>query len=160
MKNPVPPPGNVLYKLPDEATQATDKARNRRLAWILGITIPVVLIALVVGMFFGIFALLANSDVAKLAVSRAQQNPEMVARLGLPMRHSIWVKGNIETTGSAGKAELTLPLTGPKSAGSLYLKAHKVAGVWKFDELEFRQDGSSIPLDLLADPGTPKVISQ
>jgi hypothetical protein len=57
------------------------------------------------------------------------------------------VTGSINVDGTSGRAELSMPLSGPKARGSLNLKARKADGAWTFSRLvvEF-DDGRRIDL--------------
>jgi hypothetical protein len=59
------------------------------------------------------------------------------------------VLGNIETTPTSGRAELAIPVSGPKGSGTLYVEAHKQAGLWKVDSLQLGIKDSEERTDLL-----------
>ena len=102
-----------------------------------------------------VFGLLANSEPAQMSVAMAQSNPALVERLGTPLTRGRWVSGNISVSDASGNAELSIPISGPKGHGTLYVEAKKHAGLWHLDLLQFGADGSDARLDLLVQE-TPK----
>jgi hypothetical protein len=126
---------------------------SNRKAWILGISIGTTVLCLIAAFVFSVFGLLAHSAAAKLALSTAESNPTLVAQLGTPVQTGRFVTGSVEVQNSTGRADLAIPLAGPKGTGTLYTQAHETAGVWRLDLLEFHKDGSSVPINLL--PAAP-----
>jgi len=45
------------------------------------------------------------------------------------------VTGNISEVNSSGKADLVIPIRGPKGEASIYVTASKSPGEWNFDNL-------------------------
>ena len=114
----------------------------------------VVLVLLVVVIFAVVvcaivFLAMSNSEVDNKAFALAEQNPMLTERLGSPLRKGWFVGGSIETTPASGHAELAIPVSGPRGSGTLYVEAHKQAGLWKIDLLQFGSKGSEERLDLL-----------
>ena len=90
-----------------------------------------------------------SSDAYKLAMQKAQNDPRVVQRLGTPIESGMFVGGSINVAGSSGKADLTIPISGPKGKGTIYLDATKFAGEWKFNRLEVGFEGDPNRIDLL-----------
>ncbi len=104
----------------------------------------------------GIFSILGNSDACKLAVAQAQKSPAVIERLGTPIERGRFVSGNVNVqAGGTGRAELSIPLHGPKGEGTLYVEARKRSGVWSFGTLEFSQKGDATALNLLSETAKP-----
>jgi hypothetical protein len=104
------------------------------------------------GFVIFIFSLLKNSDVAKEALARARSNPSVVEHLGTPIKVGWFVSGSINLYGGSGDANLSVPISGPKGKGTIYLSAHKSAGTWTYSVLQVEVDGSRERIDLLAQP--------
>jgi hypothetical protein len=83
-------------------------------------------------------------------MASAGTNPSIIARIGQPIQAGIFISGSIEVTVPAGKADLAIPISGPKGRGTLYVAAVKKAGIWSLTDPEFGVDGDSRRLDLLA----------
>ncbi|MDO9306593.1 MAG: cytochrome c oxidase assembly factor Coa1 family protein, partial [Mesorhizobium sp.] len=69
--------------------------------------------------------------------------------LGDDIAAGFWVWGNISVSaGGTGRAELSIPLSGSKGAGSAYVQAVKTGGAWDLLLLVVRADGSNVPIVL------------
>jgi len=97
-----------------------------------------------------LFALIGDSEVCKLAYARAQSSSAVQQRLGEPIKRGFFVSGTIEILGPDGKADIEIPISGPKGKGTLYALARKSAGVWKFETLDATFDGGSERISILA----------
>jgi hypothetical protein len=129
----------------------TEKPRaDNRWKWAVAAVVVVALLGLL-SLFGFVFALLRNSDAARLAIAKAEESPALIERIGQPMQAGWLVTGNVESNPASGQAALVIPLSGPKGAGKLYVEAHKRAGQWQLDLLQFAPDGSAERLDLLPD---------
>jgi hypothetical protein len=114
------------------------------------------IVAGIAGVFLlSIFAVLSDSDISKLAFTTAQTDTVVQQRLGTPLKRGFFTSGSIETSGPSGRADIAIPISGPKSKGTLYAVARKSAGFWKFDTLQIAFDGDPKRVDLLANNATP-----
>jgi len=109
-------------------------------------------IALIMTFAFGV---MRSSDAYKVALARAKASPAVVEALGTPIQEGYFTSGNVNVTGPSGNAELSIPISGPKGNGTIYLEARKSAGEWSFSKLLVKIEKSSKRIDLLAEPGTP-----
>jgi hypothetical protein len=105
----------------------------------------------------GIFALIMSwmrsSDVALEAVARAQANPAVAQRLGGRVEEGWLTSGSINVgTGGSGDANLTVPISGPKGNGAVYVTARRIAGVWNYSEMIAGIESTGEKIDLLAGP--------
>jgi hypothetical protein len=91
-----------------------------------------------------------GSDVAKEAVARAQSNALVMQRLGAPISEGWLVGGSINVSPGSGDADLSVPISGPKGTGTVYVKAQKSTGAWAYNSMVATFDGSSEKIDLLA----------
>jgi hypothetical protein len=117
---------------------------RRNWKWILG-TLPAV------GLLGAIIAVVAfnSSDATKLALATARSNSALIERLGQPIQSGWFIGGSIEVTPGSGKADLAIPISGPKGKGTVYALAVKTAGIWRLTLLQFGADGDSKRLQLL-----------
>jgi len=103
----------------------------------------------------GIIALvlsgMRNSDVCRLAMAYVRQDEVVLQKLGSPIEQGWLMSGTMQTSGGSGTADLSLPISGPKGKGKLYLTAEKRAGEWKFSTLVLRIEGETEAIDLLRD---------
>jgi hypothetical protein len=136
---------------PSTATPVKQRFLSKKGKWAAGIAIGVVVL-----LFVGIFALIANSEVCQLAVEQAQSNSAVAERLGKPIKRGLWVSGNIEVSGPSGRANLEIPLSGPRGKGTLYAVAVRSVGIWKFEALQLAVRGDPNRIDLLSVPLPPR----
>lgn len=113
------------------------------------------LIFLLVGFGAGVLSLVEfsfhSSEAFQQAVARAQANPQVRALLGEPIRAQWTVSGDLHVNGSSGRADLSIPISGPNGKGTIRAIAIKNAGVWTFTFLRVTVGGRCV--DLL--PGQP-----
>jgi len=95
-----------------------------------------------------------SSDAYKMAMEKAQTDPRVIERLGTPIEAGMFVGGSIKVEGTSGKADLTIPISGPKGEGAIYLDATKFAGDWTFNRLEVGFKGDPNRVNLL-EPALP-----
>lgn len=92
-----------------------------------------------------------STDAYREALVRARANPEVREALGEPIEPGWFVQGKVNVSGPAGDADLSIPLSGPKGKGTLYLSARKESGQWEYKTLEVAVDGRTERINLLAD---------
>jgi hypothetical protein len=55
-----------------------------------------------------------NSDVSKLAFAAAQASPAVKEQLGESIKRGFFTSGSIEISGPTGKADIAIPISGPR----------------------------------------------
>jgi len=123
--------------------------------------VPVGCLGLLV-VFAGFIALLGgvlmggmkSTDAYREALTRAQASPEVREALGEPVKAGWFVQGKVNVSGPSGDADLSVPLSGPKGKGTLYITAKKQAGRWEYEILEVAVDGRQERIKLLT-PTSP-----
>ena len=116
----------------------------------VGCLIPLVLaIAVCAGIVGLVFQSMKSSWAYSEGVKLAVHNKEVVAALGEPVTPGWTVSGSVNVSGSSGHADLTIPLSGPRGKGTLYVVARKEAGQWKFTRAEVEVEGRKERIDLL-----------
>ena len=115
----------------------------------------VLLLALFVGgLVTFVFGLLKSSEPYQHAVAVASSNPDVVRELGAPVAPAWYLSGSESESGSSGDAELTIPLKGSLHRGTVYVRAKKIEGVWRYDKLEMLVEGREVRIELLPAPPT------
>jgi cytochrome oxidase complex assembly protein 1 len=87
----------------------------------------------------------------QLALSKVQANADVVSRFGEPIRAGVFVRGQMRTSGSEGKANLAFPISGTKASGTVYVRALAEDGAWQLIGLAVIVDGTNERL-MLANP--------
>ncbi|MEJ2747030.1 MAG: cytochrome c oxidase assembly factor Coa1 family protein [Anaerolineae bacterium] len=137
---------------------ATGKKRRNIILISCGVLTAVALcVLLIVGGVTGIVAVafgsIKSSDVYQGALTEATTNSELINTLGEPIKAGLIPSGSISVENGTGEASLSIPISGPKGKGTLYVEATKSAGTWTYTVLEVAVDGRSDRIDLLAGAG-------
>ena len=90
-----------------------------------------------------------HSDIYAQALAKARANPQVIEKIGRPLKAGWLASGNLNTSGASGDVDLSIPLSGPRGKGTLHLVAKKSAGVWKVATLQVEVAGEAQPIDLL-----------
>ena len=100
------------------------------------------------GIVLVVFTAMKSTDVYKVALRRAQANPKVQQALGAPIHDGLFVSGHTNASGGSGEADLSIPISGSKGKGTIYLVATKTAGEWQYSTLVVKtDDGESIDLN-------------
>lgn len=145
---PVPP-----YPLVPGPVEKSWLDRHARWKIPLGCLIVILLLCAFVAIVFTVVEVsFSKSVVYQQALARAGRNPEVVSRLGEPLKPGRVLQGQINVSGSTGNASMNIPVTGPRGKGTIVLKAHKLNGAWVFRTLYLQLDGQSGTVNLIASP--------
>lgn len=106
-------------------------------------------LVLMVGFVALIMGAIRSSDVAKASVAMAQSNRRVVQHLGAPIAEGWLLSGSVNVSNASGDADLSVPISGPKGKGTVYVTAHKSAGRWNYSLMQVAIDASDEKIDLL-----------
>ena len=129
--------------------------RNQSCVWTGGgccgclLLLLLVLVGLPLGGGVALFQGLKSSPVYQQAVEAAQQDPRLIEALGEPIETGLAFSGSINTSGSSGEADYSIPLKGPEGRAKLFAVATKTAGIWRFELLEAALEETNERIDLL-----------
>lgn len=87
-----------------------------------------------------------SSEPYREGVARAQENSELLAILGSPMQEPFMPFGQIKVNGGYGRANLSITLRGPNGRATVYVRALKSEGEWRYDRIVARTNGREILL--------------
>jgi hypothetical protein len=96
--------------------------------------------------YLGVSKLITESPVFKLALEKAEKNPEVATTLGTPLHAGFGVSGSLNETNGDGNADFSIPLEGPKGKGSLVVRATGRNGKWDYATLQVEAGGKTIEL--------------
>jgi Cytochrome oxidase complex assembly protein 1 len=102
-----------------------------------------------------IFGAMRSSDAYVGALGRSRASPAVVAALGTPIEPGFFVTGTINLTDSTGRAELAIPISGPKADATISVEATKALGVWHFNHLVVQIVQTGRRIDLSEAPQPP-----
>jgi hypothetical protein len=113
------------------------------------LSLLVLFLAFTGAIVFVVFGALKSTDVYKRAVARAQADLRVRAALGDDVHPGIFLSGNTNASGGAGDANLSIPISGNKGKGTIYVVATKSAGEWVYSQLVVKTEGGET-IDLAA----------
>jgi hypothetical protein len=143
-------PFNLRQSAPGASTWF---ARNWKWVLPLGILLLLLLFASFVGsILFIVESSFRHSDCYVQALARAGADPQVVEKIGQPIEAGWTASGSINVSGPSGDADISIPISGPKGKGTVYLVAKKSAGRWEFQTLQIEVQGEKERIDLLRPP--------
>lgn len=96
-----------------------------------------------------VFSAMKSTDVYKDALARAKAHPSVIEVLGSPIKEGFLVSGNTNVNGASGEANLSIPISGPKGKGTIYVAANKALGEWNYSGLVVEIEKTRQRIDLL-----------
>jgi hypothetical protein len=98
-------------------------------------TVALLFLAFVGSIVVIVFSAMKSTDVYKDALARAQRDAAVIDALGSPIKDGFLLSGNTNVNGAAGESNLTIPISGPKGKGTIYVSAKKSLGEWNYSGL-------------------------
>ena len=86
-------------------------------------------------LFFGVTKLLADATPSQYAIAQASKNENVIAILGDSIEKDGIISGNISFTNGDGTANLSIPISGTKTSGTIKVVAIKTDGIWVYETL-------------------------
>lgn len=109
-------------------------------------------VVLVIGAFvvfaFGVLYFISQSGPGDMAFEAAKKSEILREALGEPMEKGWFVNGNVSINNNSGKADLTIPVSGPKGSAEMHIIAEMKEGIWHFSEAKATISGRTDPVDL------------
>jgi hypothetical protein len=96
-----------------------------------------------------VFSAVKSSDVYKDALARAKTHPAVIEALGSPVTEGLLLSGNTNVNAAYGEANLSIPVSGPKGKGTIYVAATKSLGRWNYSGLVLEIARTHQRVDLL-----------
>jgi hypothetical protein len=96
-----------------------------------------------------VFSAMKSTDVYKDALARAQVHPSVIEAFGAPIKEGFLVSGSTNVNGASGEANLSIPISGPKGKGTIYVSANKSLGRWNYSGLIVEIEKTRQRFDLL-----------
>ncbi len=110
--------------------------RRWKLAVGLGVVASLLLLSgFVVAVFSLTIGLMKKSGAYQQAVAAARADSDVTATLGTPIEEGFFVMGRIELNNDGGYANLSIPISGPNGAATIFAEADKSRGRWSFHTL-------------------------
>ena len=114
-----------------------------------GFTVALLFVVFVGSLLLIVFSAAKSTDVYKEALARAKTDPAVIEALGSPIKDGFLVSGNANVNGPSGESNLAIPISGPKSKGTIYVSAKKSLGEWNYSGLVVEVGQTHERIDLL-----------
>lgn len=113
---------------------------NRNWKWVVPTGGCLFLLILIVGfvssIFFGVTAMLSNSQAHSDAMTRATSNEIVIDRLGQPIESNGMNGGSVHYKNGHSSADITIPIKGPKGAAVIRVEGSGVDEIWTYKKME------------------------
>ena len=109
-------------------------------------------VAFVAAVVLIVFSAVKSTDVYKDALTQAKAHPAVIEALGSPITEGFLLSGNTNVNGASGEANLSIPVSGPKGKGTIYVAATKSLGRWNYSGLVLEIAKTDQRIDLLQRP--------
>ena len=116
------------------------------------LSIAVLFVAFIASVVLIVFSAVKSTDVYKDALTRAKAHPAVIEALGSPITEGFLVSGNTNVNGASGESNLSIPISGPKGKGTIYVAATKSLGRWNYSGLIMEIAETHQRIDLLERP--------
>ena len=97
---------------------------------------------------FLVTASFKSSEPYATALQAASENPSVQEQVGIPLEGKFFPSGSIELKNANGKANLEIPVSGPKGTATIYVVGTKAAGKWSYSTLLVEIDATNEQIDL------------
>ena len=105
--------------------------------------------AFVLSIILVAFGAIKSTEIYRDALAKAKSHPAVIEALGEPIKDGLFVSGNTNVNAASGEANLSIPISGPKGKGTIYVKAEKSLGRWNYTDLVFENQKTRERIDLL-----------
>ena len=123
-----------------------NRRRGGCLGGLIGCGVTIFFLLFTVGIVAFVFGVMRSSDAYQMAMSELQQNERAISILGEPIEAGWFTSGSINTSGSSGTADLSIPVSGPDGKGRLFVLANKSVGQWEIEQLVLEVNNERINL--------------
>ncbi|QKX04506.1 hypothetical protein HN014_06120 [Aquimarina sp. TRL1] len=113
------------------------------------LTIVVLFFVFLGSLFFGVSSLMTGSDPYKEGIAKAKQDTYLIELLGEPIETNGIMQGSISIENNTGKADISVPIKGPKGTATLYVEGTKTDGEWSYEEIYVIIQETDEQIDLL-----------
>jgi len=118
-----------------------------------GITLLFVGFATVI--FLGMLGMMRSSEPYQVAVDKAKNSKLAQQALGTPIEAGKFPSGSFSTEGTFKKAELSIPVSGPKAKGRIMVRGEKSGKDWVYHRMVLVVGDDESEIDLLAESEPP-----
>nr|WP_298996690.1 cytochrome c oxidase assembly factor Coa1 family protein [uncultured Allomuricauda sp.] len=110
------------------------------------LTLIIICIVFFATLFFGATKLMEDSQPYEYAFELINNDEQLINLLGKPIEKDGMVQGSINWHNGQKKAELVIPIAGPKDSGTLYIDAYGEGDTWNYREIRVEIHNTSVNL--------------
>lgn len=114
-----------------------------------GLLIPVIFLLMWAPLFLALGSIMSNNDAYMMSLEKVQSDDRIIQAMGEPIEAGWFTTGSISTSGSKGKADLSIPISGSKCKGRIYSQSERRLGEWEVLLLVVKLDCNSKKLILI-----------
>lgn len=105
--------------------------------------------------FLGMIGMMRSSEPYIAAIRKANESPLAKQALGSPIEAVRFPSGSLSADGESKRAELNIPVSGPKGKGKLEVRAVKAGKDWTYHRMVLVVGEGEAEIDLLAESQPP-----
>jgi hypothetical protein len=118
------------------------------LGTLLGLILAVAVFGFsIFAIFTGVSAALKSSEPYKVAVARARADDKVGAALGKPLDEG-FPMGTINTNNNTGDVDFSIPISGPKGKGTIYVVGTRSGATWTYSKMSVTITATGETIDL------------
>ena len=115
------------------------------------LTLIVLFVGFIVSICLIVFGAIKSTGAYQDALAKAKTNPAVIEALGSPIKDGLFVSGSSNVNGASGESNLSIPISGPKGKGTIYVSAKKSLGRWQYSNLVVEIQSTGERIDLLGE---------
>ncbi|MEO0525848.1 MAG: cytochrome c oxidase assembly factor Coa1 family protein [Bacteroidota bacterium] len=100
------------------------------------LSLILVLVFFIGYLVYGVSNIFSGSEPYEYAFEKINNDEQIVGLLGAPIEKDGMVKGSINWNNGEKKADMEIPITGPKGTGTLYINASGNGDGWIYHEIK------------------------
>jgi hypothetical protein len=113
------------------------------------LSIVLMIVGFIAAVAYLAFGSVKSSYVYQQAIAKTRSNADVIRELGEPIEPGWLISGRINVSDSSGSADMSIPVSGPKKSGRVYVLAKKRMDKWDFYGLEVEIEGKGERINLL-----------
>lgn len=120
--------------------------------WVLGggcLTIIIIAAIAIGGLIYKVSNSIKESEPYSNAFSLAEENTSVIKYLGEPLETDGIGNTSYKYSNGDTSASLTIPISGPKGKGKIFVNGNKIDDEWQYDELYVLIKNTETKIDLL-----------
>lgn len=144
-------PPDLPFGDPDQNRRENNSAIKKGILFGCGgcAALVILILALVAGFFFFVLGAIRSTEPYQASVRAAQASPALREALGDPVTSTWWLSGNVNWENGVGKADIRVPVSGPKGKATIHtIGSKQPATPWTFEKMEAVVEGRVEVIDL------------